>query len=106
VRTRKAKEKNLETRVRELLKSTGGGSVKMGVVHWIGFPDRLCLIPMGFAFFAEIKSEGKKPTLIQRKVHDWLRSIGFDVLVVDSELSYLKFKQYVEQKRNVTGEGR
>jgi hypothetical protein len=102
----KAKEKNLEKRVRELLKSVGGLGVKLGVTYMVGMPDRLCLLPGGRAFFAEIKSEGKKPTLVQRKVHGQLKAIGFDVLVVDSELSYLKFKQYVEQKCNVTGEGR
>jgi hypothetical protein len=103
---KKLGEKVLERKCREGVKSCGGLLVKMGLTYFLGFPDRLGLLQGGWCFFAEIKSEGKKPTKVQRLVHEKLRGLGFDVLIVDSQDSYLKFMEYVEQKSKVAGEGR
>lgn len=49
-----------------------------------GLPDRLILMPGGLAFFAEIKTTGKKPTRLQQHCHALLRGLGFNVFVIDS----------------------
>ena len=48
-----------------------------------GLPDRLILCRGGYVGFAEIKTTGKKPTKIQSYIHDKLRSLGFEVFVID-----------------------
>ena len=49
-----------------------------------GLPDRLVLAEFGLAFFAEIKTMGKKPTRLQKHCHEALRKLGFQVFVIDS----------------------
>lgn len=89
-------EKYLLRRVKEL----GGDTRK---VRWIGrngAPDRLVLLPEGYAqrgsdytgyrpapataFFVELKAPGKQPTAAQRYEHGQLQSYGLRVAVVDS----------------------
>lgn len=48
-----------------------------------GLPDRMILCKGGYVGFAEIKTTGKKPTKIQLYIHDKLRSLGFEVFVID-----------------------
>jgi hypothetical protein len=49
-----------------------------------GLPDRLILAEYGIAFFAEIKTTGKKPTRLQKHCHELLRKLGFRVFVIDT----------------------
>jgi len=61
-----------------------------------GLPDRLVLLPGRVLFFAELKSTGKKPTLLQKKTHERLRLLGFDVYVIDTlELLYTALNKYL-----------
>lgn len=78
------KEKNLESRLRDRVKQLGGWSIKLLSLHISGLPDRLCLLPGGKLFFAEIKTTNKKPRKIQLVVHNKLRDLGFKVYVIDS----------------------
>lgn len=78
------KEKNLESRLRDRIKQLGGWSIKLLSLHISGLPDRLCLLPGGKLFFAEIKTTNKKPRKIQLVVHNKLRDLGFKVYVIDS----------------------
>lgn len=78
------KEKNLESRLRDRIKQLGGWSIKLLSLHISGLPDRLCLLPGGKLFFAEIKTTNKKPRKIQLVVHNKLRDLGFKVYVLDS----------------------
>ena len=48
-------------------------------------PDRLCCLPNGRIKFVECKATGKKPTPLQAKVINYLRSLGNEVFVVDSK---------------------
>jgi len=77
-------EKLIDKKLSKEVGKLGGWSIKLLASHITGLPDRVCLLPGGIMFFAEIKTTGKKPTLIQLSVHKKLRSLGFDVYVFDS----------------------
>jgi len=77
-------EKVIEKRLNAEVKSLDGWSLKLLCQYVTGLPDRLVLLPGGVVFFAEIKSTGKKPTAIQKLVHEKLRRLGFTVHVIDS----------------------
>ena len=77
-------EKTLEARLRREVEKRGGMALKLSAQLHRGLPDRLILMPGGRAYFAEIKTTGKKPTKLQEKCHRELRSLGFTVWVVDS----------------------
>jgi len=76
----KVLERNLCARVKEL----DGWAIKLLATHVTGIPDRLCLLPGGRAYFVEVKTTGKKPTLIQLLIHRRLEALGFPVTVIDS----------------------
>ena len=78
------KEKILEKKLAVEVKKRGGWAIKLLAGLVSGLPDRLCLLPGGRLFFAEIKETGKKPSKIQKFVHTKIRSLGFRVEVVDS----------------------
>ena len=77
-------EKYLDKKISAELKKIGGWSIKLLATHIIGLPDRLCLLPGGRLFFAEIKTTGKKPTKLQLAIHKKLTRMGFNVFIVDN----------------------
>ena len=79
-------EKVLDRKVRFRCKALGGLAFKFPTVHFMGFPDRICLLPGARVIFIEVKTTKKKPTKIQLAVHRKLKSLGFQVEVVDSSL--------------------
>jgi len=90
-RCRKAIKKGAEMREREIekylvkrVKELGGKAFKFVSPGNDGVPDRLVCLPGGRVLFVELKSPGKKPTPLQLKQIDFLRSLGFDVFVADS----------------------
>ena len=76
-------EKVLERNLNKEVKNLGGWSIKILSNFITGLPDRLVLIK-GRAYFVEVKSEGKKPSPIQRVVHKKLEVLGFPVRVIDT----------------------
>lgn len=78
-------EKKIEQAFSKSVERHGGISVKMGVLHFSGLPDRMALLPGGVMFFAEIKDRGEKPKAIQALVHRKIRALGFEVIVIDDE---------------------
>lgn len=52
-----------------------------------GVPDRIVLLPGTRIFFAELKAPGEAPKPWQVRVHAWLRTLGFQVYVIDSKES-------------------
>ena len=76
-------EKVLERNLNKEVKALGGWSIKILSNFITGLPDRVVLIN-GRAYFVEVKSEGKKPSPIQRIVHKKLEALGFPVSVIDS----------------------
>lgn len=76
-------EKYLEPKFKNAIKRKGGICLKIAYV-FIGMPDRICLMPGGIVFFAEIKTTGFQPSKVQLSVHNRLRRLGFNVYIVDS----------------------
>jgi len=90
-------EKLLDKKLSEEVKKLGGWAIKIPASHLSGLPDRLCLLPQGRLFFAEIKTTGKKPTLIQRAIHRRLIKLGFSVYVVDRSEDIHSLIEWIKQ---------
>lgn len=80
-------EKLIERKLREGVKALGGLALKFSSPYHRGIPDRIILMPGGQTFFVELKTTGKKPTLLQLKAIKDLTELGFDVRVIDSQES-------------------
>ena len=77
-------EKKLEDTLNVRVKKMGGWSIKLLSTFIKGMPDRLCLLPEGSIFFAEIKTTKKKPTKMQLLIHRRIIKLGFKVYVIDT----------------------
>ena len=78
-------EKDLERLLKNTIVSElKGKCLKLLSTHITGLPDRICLIPGGRIFFAEIKTTAKKPTKIQLWMHREIRDLGFRVEVIET----------------------
>lgn len=84
-------EKLIEKKLREGVKYSGGIALKFSSPYHRGIPDRIVLMPEGRAYFVELKTTGKKPTLLQEKALRELRELGFDARVIDSQESLNEF---------------
>jgi len=76
-------EKILERKLSWEVERLGGWSLKLLSTHITGLPDRICLLPGGKIFFAEIKTTKKKPKKIQIWVHNKIQALGFRVEIID-----------------------
>ena len=63
-----------------------------------GLPDRVILCNGGYVCFAEIKTTGKKPTAIQKFIHERLNNLGFKVFIVDSKESLNEVLEHIKTK--------
>lgn len=77
-------ESQIESRLVQAVKAKGGLAIKLNPMSLAGIPDRLVLLPGGRIVFVELKAPGKKPRRVQEVRHNQLRSLGFEVLVIDS----------------------
>lgn len=77
-------EKVLEKNLVKWVKEAKGKCIKLSSQFNSGLPDRMIMLPKGHIFYCELKSTGKKPTTIQKIIHEEFRSLGFNVYVVDS----------------------
>ena len=77
-------EKQIEKKLVDAIRQLGGMCPKFVSPGMDGMPDRLILMPGGRLAFAELKAPGKKPRPLQLHRHDQLRSLGFQVFVVDA----------------------
>ena len=78
------REKQIENKLASEVKKAGGIALKFVSPSFDGMPDRLVLIPDGNIAFVELKAPGKKPRPLQLARHRLLRSLGFQVYVIDS----------------------
>lgn len=85
-------EKVLERKLSAFVKQSGGWCIKFLPFLISGLPDRICLMPGGKVFFAEIKTTKKSPTKIQLVVHKKITNLGFKVLIIESseDIEYYK----------------
>jgi len=81
---KKYREKDIETRLRDRVKSIGGVAYKFTSPQRRSVPDRLCILPNGIIFFVECKAPGKKPTPLQAREIGTIRHLGIDVYIIDS----------------------
>jgi hypothetical protein len=78
-------EKLLERKLKKTVERELGGQVlKLLSTYKVGLPDRLCILPGGRVFFAEVKTTKQKPTKIQLLVHRQLQALGFNVEIIDT----------------------
>lgn len=89
-------EKLIERKLRDDVKALGGLALKLWPMSYAGLPDRIVLLKGGKMKFAELKSTGKKPTLVQLAAHRKLEQLGFPVWVIDSEDTLAEFLVYCE----------
>ena len=79
------REKALEKKLVQSVKSAGGIALKFASPGFDGMPDRIVLIPDGHIGFVEVKAPGEKPRPLQMARHRLLRRLGFKVYVLDDE---------------------
>ena len=71
-------EKDIETKLRQMVEKHGGKCLKWVCPGWTGVPDRIILLPGGMAMFVETKRpKGGKIDPLQRVWQNWLTSLGF-----------------------------
>lgn len=87
-------EKDLERKLVQAINKLDGACIKLSAMHTSGIPDRLCLLPGGIIFFAEIKTTGQKLRRIQELMHTGLKKLGFRVVVIDSAHKIITTLEY------------
>ena len=91
-------EKALEIALHLEIRKLGGWTLKLLPFQVSGLPDRVCLLPRGRLFFAEIKTTKKDPSRRQRYVHSKLRLLGFRVEVIDRSVQIEELiKEYTKE---------
>lgn len=78
------REKTIEQKLVNTVKSSGGIAPKFVSPGFDGMPDRLVLLPNGKIGFVEVKAPGKEPRPLQVARHELLRRLGFKVFVLDN----------------------
>lgn len=78
------REKEIERYLVNKVKKAGGVAYKWVSPGNRGVPDRIILLN-DRVLFAELKAPGKKPSALQRRIHDRMLSLGARVWVIDSK---------------------
>lgn len=78
-----SREREIERKLVEAVRKTGGLALKFVSPGWSGAPDRIVLMPGGKAGFVEVKAPGKKPRPLQARRKKQLEQMGFKVFVLD-----------------------
>lgn len=79
------RESVIEAKLAKQAKKMGGLALKFTSPGFAGMPDRLVLLPGGGCGFVEVKARGAIPRPIQTARHEMLRSLGFQVHVLDDD---------------------
>ena len=92
-------EKYLERTLSDKINKGGNAwCIKLLSTFIKGLPDRMILCNGGYVCFAEIKTTGKKPTAIQKFIHERLNNLGFKVFIVDSKESLNEVLEHIKNK--------
>ena len=96
-------ESKVENRLKKEIELIGGKAPKFVSPGMSGVPDRIVLLPGGRIVFVELKAPGKKPRPMQEYRIKELRTLGFEVKVIDSVEEVIKFvegiKEWVKEKK-------
>ena len=77
------REKTIETKLVQLVRSKGGLALKFSSPACDGVPDRLVLLPGGRIAFIELKATGKTLHPLQVRRKRQLEALGFSVYCID-----------------------
>lgn len=77
------REKTIEAKLVQIVKSMGGFAPKFVSPGLDGMPDRIVLLPHARMAFVEVKAHGKKPRPLQVRRKSQLESLGFSVYCLD-----------------------
>lgn len=77
------REKTIEIKLKNTVKSMGGIALKFISPGFDGMPDRLVLLPHGKLAFIELKAPGKRLRPLQEKRKKQLEALGFSVFCID-----------------------
>ena len=92
-------EKYLERTLSDKINKGGNAwCIKLLSTFVRGLPDRIILCNGGYVCFAEIKTTGKKPTAIQKFIHERLNKLGFTVFIVDTKESMNEVLEHIKNK--------
>ena len=76
-------EKQIERKLVEAVRKSGGLAPKFVSPGFDGVPDRIVLLPEGRIAFVELKAPGKKMRSLQVRRKEQLERLGFQVYCVD-----------------------
>lgn len=77
------REREIEKKFTDTVKKRGGIAPKFVSPGFDGMPDRIVLFPKGKMAFVEVKAPGEQPRPLQIKRIEMLKSLGFQVFVLD-----------------------
>ena len=92
------REKTIEKKLVQAVKSEGGICPKLVSPGTDGMPDRMVLLPEARIGFVEVKVPGAKPRPLQERRHAQLRELGFQVSILDNPE---QIPGIIEEIRNV-----
>lgn len=78
-------EKAIERYLVERAGEAGMPCLKYSNPNMVGYPDRLLVVPGGAVAWVELKSKGRKPSMIQRQRIAELERLGHYVCVIDNK---------------------
>lgn len=78
-------ERELEKKLRDKIKQSGGRAYKFVSPGNSGVPDRIIVMPGAKIYFVEMKRPGEKPRKLQERQIEFLKKLGFEVLVISTE---------------------
>ena len=86
-------EKDIETKLRQMVERHGGKCLKWVCPGWAGVPDRIVLLPRGLVVFVELKRPaGGKVSKMQEWWADELARLGFQYRQIWTETDLVVFK--------------
>ena len=82
-RGRNMREKQVEQKLVQAVKTRGGICPKFVSPGFDGMPDRIVLLPGRHFGFVEVKAPGEVPRPLQVSRHRLMKKLGFQVYVLD-----------------------
>jgi len=89
-------EKQIEAKLRNMVKSLGGRALKFVSPGSSGVPDRLVFLPGGKIYLVELKAPKGKMSLLQQKWKREFEKLGFKYYVLNSYESVEAFINEVQ----------
>lgn len=89
-------EKEIESKLREMVEAAGGMCLKWVCPGWAGVPDRIVLLPGGRIVFVELKRpKGGNVASRQKWWGEKLRGLGFRWWLIKDEADLACFEEAV-----------